>query len=329
MTPMRAIVLDAFGDEDVMRVAEVASPSLGPGQLRIGVSSAGVNRADLLQRRGLYPPPPGASEILGLECAGEIVEVGKEVTAWRVGQQVMALLPGGGYAEEAVVDAGSALPVPAGMDLVAAGGFPEVFLTAFVNLVVLGGLRPKSTALVHGGSGGVGTAAIQIARVLGARILVTAGSDERCRRCLDLGATIAINYRAEDFVARCREVTAGDGVELVLDCVGADYLERNLQVLATDGRLVVIGLMSGGRTSIDLGAMLRRRLAVIGSSLRSRSAADKAMIIAAFRDQLGEAFEDGSLHPVVDRTLPLADAPDAHRALAAGEIFGKLILTLR
>ena len=324
---MRAIVLDDYGDEDVMRLGEVQPPAMSRGMVRIAVQAAGVNRADLLQRRGLYPPPPGASEILGLECAGRIAEVGEGATPWEVGQRVMALLPGGGYAEEAVVDAGSVIPVPATMEPAAAGGFPEVFLTAFLNLVVLGGMGEGTVALVHGGSGGVGTAAIQIGRVLGAHLLVTAGSDERCRRCLELGAAVAINYRRDDFVDRCRQYTDGAGVELILDCVGADYLTRNLQALAPGGRLVVIGLMSGARAELDLADMLRRRIAVIGSSLRSRSPADKSRLIASFTDRLGGALEDGRLHPIVDRALPLADAPTAHRALAAGEIFGKLVLT--
>ncbi len=324
---MRAIVLDGFGDEEVMRLGEVRSPELRPGMVRIAVEAAGVNRADLLQRLGLYPPPAGASEILGLECAGRVVEVGEGAGPWAVGQRVMALLPGGGYAEETVVDGGSVMPVPATMAPAAAGGLPEVFLTAFLNLVILGGMGEGTVVLVHGGSGGVGTAAIQIGGLLGAHVLVTAGSDERCRRCLELGAADAINYRTEDFVDRCRAHTDGRGVELILDCVGAGYLERNLRALAPDGRLVVIGLMSGARAEVDLADLLRRRITVIGSSLRSRSTADKARLVSAFTHRLGPALQDGRLHPVVDRTLPLADAPAAHRALAAGEIFGKLVLT--
>jgi putative PIG3 family NAD(P)H quinone oxidoreductase len=323
---MRAILMDGPGDESVMRLGEAPAPALVPGSIRIRVVATSVNRADLLQRQGFYPPPPGASEILGLECAGEVIETAPDVAGWRTGDRAMALLAGGGYAEEVVVDAGSALPVPEALSLEAAGAVSEVFLTAFLNLFQLGGLSAAGAALVHGGGSGVGTAAIQLVKEAGARIAVTAGSDDRCRRCLELGAAVAVNYRSGDFVAAARELGGGRGVDVVLDCVGAPYFERNLRALAVSGRLVMIGLMGGAKGEVGLGPLLARRLHVIGSTLRSRSPAEKAELVAGFRARFGEALERGRIAPVVDRTLPLLQAPEAHRAMKAGEHFGKLVL---
>ncbi len=314
------------GDESVMRLGETPAPALVPGSIRIRVVATSVNRADLLQRQGFYPPPPGACEILGLECAGEVIEVAPDVAGWRAGDRAMALLAGGGYAEEVVVDAGCALPVPEVLSLEAAGAFSEVFLTAFLNLFQLGGLPAGGTTLVHGGGSGVGTAAIQLVKEAGGRIAVTAGSDDRCRRCLELGADVAVNYRSGDFVGAARELAGGGGVDVVLDCVGAPYLERNLGALAVGGRLMMIGLMGGARAEVGLGPLLARRLHVIGSTLRARSAAEKAEIVAGFRARFGEALERGRIAPVVDRALPLAQAAEAHRAMKAGEHFGKLVL---
>ncbi len=324
---MRAIVIRQPGDEDVMQLADVPEPELRPDQVRIAVHATSVNRADLLQRRGLYPPPPGASEILGLECAGEVLEVGAAVPPGiRKGDRVMALLPGGGYAEQAVVHHGSVMPVPEALDLVAAGGFPEVYLTAYLNLFRLGGLRAGASALVHGGGSGVGTAAIQLAREAGARIFVTAGSAEKCARCLELGADAAINYREEDFAARIAELTGRKGVDVILDCIGGSYLERNVASLATDGRLVIIGLTGGASATLNLATLLTRRLHVIGSTLRTRSDADKAEIVAGFQERFGEAVAAGRLRVIVDRVLPLADAPEAHRVVASSAHFGKVVL---
>jgi len=325
---MQAIVIREPGAEDVMQLAEAPDPVLGPEDVRIRVRATAVNRADLLQRRGMYPPPPGASEILGLECAGEVAEVGSAVPSGRfaIGDRVMALLAGGGYAQQVVVHHGSILPVPPALDLVAAGGFPEVQLTVFLNVFMLGGLRPGGSALVHGGGSGIGTAAIQQLREAGATVYVTAGSAEKCARCVELGAAAAIDYKREDFGARIKELTDGRGVDVVLDCIGGSYFERNVASLATGGRLVVIGLTGGASSEINLATLMLRRLHVIGSTLRARSVAEKAEIVAGFQARFGAAVAAGRLGVIVDRVLPLAQAPDAHRAVAASEHFGKVVL---
>ena len=321
---MRAIVFEQPGDESVLQLGDVPSPALGPADVRIRVRATAVNRADLLQRQGLYPPPPGASAILGLECAGEIAEVGAEAGAWQIGERVMALLAGGGYAEEAVVDAGSVLRVPAALSDEEAGAFPEVFLTAFLNIFLLGEVPEGGSVLVHGGGSGVGTAAISLCREAGVRILVTAGSDEKCARCREHGADVAINYRAGDFAPAVLEATGGAGVNVVLDAIGARYLAGNLAALALDGRLVIIGLMGGVRSEIDLASLMIKRQRVIGSTLRTRPAAEKAAIVRAFRDRFGAALAAGRLRPVLDRVLPLAEAGTAHRVMKASEHFGKI-----
>jgi putative PIG3 family NAD(P)H quinone oxidoreductase len=324
---MKAVLIEQPGDEEVLQIGDTTSPTPGTGELRIKVAAAGINRADLLQRRGLYPPPPGASPIIGLECSGTVIEVGPGVSGRSTGERVMALLAGGGYAEEVVVPAGCAMAVPPALSDEQAGGTPEVFLTAFLNLFMLGGLQAGQRALIHGGSGGVGTAAIQLVRAAGAEAIVTAGSDERCRRCLELGAGTAINYRTESLGKRVLEVTGGAGVEVVLDCVAAPYLADHLRVLARGGRLVVIGLMGGARAELDLARLLTHHLHIIGSTLRSRSARDKAEIITAFRERFGPALSSGEIKPVIDRVLPLGEVATAHRLLAAGEVFGKIVLT--
>ncbi len=325
---MHAILVREPGDERVLVLGDAPSPPLGDDDVRIGVRTTAVNRADLLQRQGLYPPPPGASPILGLECAGEVAEVGARVTRFARGERVMALLAGGGYAEEAVVDQGSVLPVPPGMSDEEAGGFPEVFLTAFSNLFMpgLGALAAGEAALIHGGGGGVGTAAILLLREAGTDCFVTAGSDEKCRRCEALGATVAINYRTTDFAARVRELTSGRGVAVILDHIGAAYLEKNVTALATGGRLVLIGLTGGAQVEVNLAQLLVRRLAVIGSTLRGRPTAEKARIVDAFQARFGEALARGRLRPPVERVLPLAEAAEAHRLMQSSEHFGKIVL---
>jgi putative PIG3 family NAD(P)H quinone oxidoreductase len=325
---MRAILVREPGDESVLQMGEAPAPPLGPADLRIRVKATAVNRADLLQRQGLYPPPPGASPILGMECAGIVAEMGSEVHGFTRGERVMALLTGGGYAEEAVVDQGSVLPVPATMSDEEAGAFPEVFLTAFSNLFMpgLGALAAGETALVQGGGGGVGTAAIVLLREAGAPCFVTAGSDAKCRQCLDLGATAAINYRTEDFTARARELTGGRGVDVVLDHIGAAYLAKNLAALAPGGRLVLIGLMGGAQTEVNLAQLLVRRLAVIGSTLRGRSIAEKARIVDGFRQRFGDALGAGRLRAPIYRVLPLEQAAEAHRLMQSSEHFGKIVL---
>jgi putative PIG3 family NAD(P)H quinone oxidoreductase len=324
---VKAVLIDRPGDETVLRVGEApAPPAPGPGELRIRVAATAVNRADLLQRQGLYPPPPGASPILGLECAGTVAELGEGVAGWRVGDRAMALLAGGGYAEEVVVHAGSAMAVPARLSLEEAAAVPEVFLTAYLNLFELGGLAAGGTALVHGGGSGVGTAAIQLCRAAAARVFVTAGSPDKCQRCRALGADLAVDYRSESFAEQVRQATGGRGVDVVLDSIGAAYLADNLGSLALGGRLVLIGLMGGAKAEIGLAALLARRLSVIGSTLRTRPIEEKAAIVAGFQARFGDDLATGRIRPVVDRVLPLAAVADAHRAMKASEHFGKIVL---
>jgi putative PIG3 family NAD(P)H quinone oxidoreductase len=325
---MRAIVIREPGDESVLTLGDAPAPALGPADLRIRVRATAVNRADLLQRQGMYPPPPGASPILGLECAGEVVEVGPEARGFQVGQRAMALLAGGGYAEEVCVHHGSALPVPDAMSDEEAGAFPEVFLTAFSNLFLpgLGALAAGESALVHGGGGGVGTAAIMLLREAGHRCFVTVGGPDKAARCVALGATAAIDYRSESFETRIRDLTEGTGVDVILDHIGARYLSQNLSSLAVGGRLVEIGLMGGAQSELNLGMMLLRRLAVIGSTLRTRTVEEKAAIVGAFRDRFGAALAAGRLRPVIHTVLPLADAAEAHRLMKSSAHFGKIVL---
>lgn len=313
---MRAILVE---DDHSLRLGEVPSPLPGPNDLRISVRATSVNRADLLQRVGKYPPPPGASEILGLECAGVVSEIGSNVHGWAVGDRAMALLAGGGYAEEVVVDAGSAMHVPDALSDEEAAAVPEVFLTAFLNLFLLARLQEGESVLIHGGGSGVGTAATTLAKLAGARVLVTAGSAAKCEQCLAHGADVAINYREEDFVERAR------GVHVILDHIGARYLPRDLEALATDGRIVIIGSMGGERMAeIDVVKLLGKRAQVIGSTLRSRSVADKANLVAAFVERFLPR-----VGPVVHAVLPLERAEEAHRLMESSEHFGKIVLGVR
>jgi putative PIG3 family NAD(P)H quinone oxidoreductase len=319
---MRAVLLDGFGDESVLRVGETDAPPLGANDLRIRVRATAVNRADLLQREGHYPPPAGASPILGLECAGEVIEVGASVSGWSRGERAMALLAGGGYAEEVVVDAGCAMRVPDAMSDVEAGALPEVFLTAFLNVFMLARAARGETLLVHGGGSGVGTAATTLGKLAGLRVIVTAGSDEKCASCVEHGADLAINYNREDFVEKAR------GANVILDHIGASYLARDLQALAVGGRVVIIGSMGGrGNVDLDVGALLSKRQSIIGSTLRARPVDEKRAIVAAFIDRFGDDLRAGRIRPVVDRAFPLDDVADAHRAMKADH-FGKIALTL-
>ena len=326
---MRAILIDNPGRSSRLRIAQVPEPPCGPGDLRIRVAACGVNRGDLLQRRGVYPPPPGASEILGLECAGEVIEVGERASGWKPGERAMALLAGGGYAEEVVVDAGSALRVPARLSLVEAAAVPEVFLTVHLCVFQLAALPDGGALLVQGGGSGIGTAAIQMARATGGRVIATAGSDEKCARILELGTTVAVNYRTHSFAEAALAATGGEGVDVVLDHVGAPYLAEHLRALRAGGRLVLIGLMGGAQAEIDLAQVLRKRLTLIGSTLRARPLEEKAVLVADFEAHFGSALADGRLRPIVDRVLPLAEAEAAHAALEASEHFGKIVLALR
>ena len=323
---MKAIVFDTPGAEDVLKLGEVPAPSMSAEDLRIRVRATAVNRADLLQRQGMYPPPPGASPVIGLECAGDVTEVGAAVKGWKVGDRAMALLAGGGYAEETVVHHGSAMHVPPVLSYEEAGAVPEVFLTAFLNIFLLGEIREGGAALVHGGGSGVGTAAVALLREARVRSIVTAGSDEKCQRCRELGADVAINYRAGDFAAAVREATGGRGVDVVLDSIGGNYFTSNIESLAPDGRLVIIGLIGGAKAEINLAALLLRRLRIIGSTLRSRSVTDKAEIVSRFLDRFGSALEAGRIKPVIDRVLPLANAAEAHRLVQSSVHFGKVVL---
>lgn len=325
---MRAILVREPGDESVLQLGEASPPALGPADVRIRVRATAVNRADLLQRQGMYPPPPGASPILGLECAGEVLEVGPQAHGVRVGQRVMALLAGGGYAEEVCVHHGSLIPVPDAMSDEEAGAFPEVFLTAFSNLFMpgLGALGPGESALVHGGGGGVGTAAIALLREEGHRCFVTVGSADKAARCVALGATAAIDYRTEEFGARIGNLTEGRGVDVILDHIGARYLSQNLSALAVGGRLVEIGLLGGAQAELNLGLLLMRRLSVIGSTLRTRSVEQKTAIVRAFRDRFGHSLAAGRLRPVIHTVLPLAEAAEGHRLMKSNAHFGKIVL---
>lgn len=320
---MRATLIDKPGNEDVLRMGETPSPACGPDEIRIEVRATSVNRADLLQREGRYPPPPGASAILGLECAGRISEVGANVRGWQIGDRAMALLPGGGYAEEAVVHAGSAMHTPSSLRDEEAAALPEVFLTAYLNLFMLARLRGGESVLIHGGGSGVGTAGTTLGRLAGARVLVTAGSDEKCERCLEHGAHVAINYRSEDFVEKAR------GVDVILDHIGARYLARDLEAVAPGGRIVIIGSMGGERKSeVDVGALLTKRVQIIGSTLRGRPVEEKAAIVASFLERFGTDLEEGRIRPIVHTILPLERAADAHRLMQSSEHFGKIVLTI-
>ncbi len=325
---MRAVTVPTPGGPEALVVADVPAPTAGPGEVLIDVVAAGVNRADVLQRMGFYPPPPGAPAYLGLECSGRIAALGAGVTGWRVGDEVCALLAGGGYAAQVAVPAGSVLPVPAGVDLVDAAALPEVACTVWSNVFLSAALQPGQTLLVHGGSSGIGTMAIQLARALGARVAVTAGTADKLEVCRALGAEILVNYREQDFVEVLREQTDGHGADVILDNMGAKYLARNVTALADYGRLVVIGLQGGVKGELDLGLLLRKKAAVIATSLRSRPDAEKAAIVAAVREHVWPLVEAGTVRPIVHGRWPLEDAAEAHRVLEASTHVGKLLLTL-
>jgi NADPH:quinone reductase len=325
---MLCIEITQPGSPEVLRATERPDPVPGPGEVLIDVAAAGVNRPDVMQRRGAYPPPPGASDLPGLEVSGTIVSVGPGVTRWRAGDVVCALVSGGGYASKCVAPEPQCLPVPRGLDLIAAAAVPETFFTVWTNVFDRGRLVSGEAALFHGGTSGIGTTAIQLAAARGARVFATAGSDKKCRACESLGAAHAINYKTSDFVAVVRELTENRGVDLVLDIIGGPYVAKNLLVLAMDGRLVQIGLM-GGETaaSIDLRRILGRRLTLTGSTLRPRSVAEKGAIAATLEAEVWPLIETGAVRPVIYRTLPLAQAAEAHRLMESSEHVGKIVLT--
>ncbi|MBK7720897.1 MAG: NAD(P)H-quinone oxidoreductase [Austwickia sp.] len=327
---MKAVTIPTPGEEDALVLADVPAPEPAPGEVVLDVAAAGVNRADLLQRQGFYNPPPGSSPYPGLEVSGTIAALGEgvEAAAWPIGTPVCALLVGGGYAAQVAVPVGQVLPVPAGIDLVDAAGLPEVACTVWSNVFMTANLLPGQVLLVHGGSSGIGTMAIQLGRAIGARVAVTAGSQAKLEACRALGADILINYREQDFVEVIRDASGGHGADVILDVVGAKYLERNLAALAVNGRIVVIGLQGGIKTEINLNTLLMKRAALIATSLRVRPAAEKAAIVAAVREHVWPLVESGQVRPVIHARLPLAEAPQAHRILAESTHVGKVLLTV-
>ena len=325
---MKAITITTPGGPEVLHLSEVPDVEAGPGEVLVRVAATAVNRADLMQRQGHYDPPPGASTYPGLECSGTVAALGKGVSGWTVGQQVCALLSGGGYAELVAVPAGQLLPVPDGVSLVDAAALPEVTGTVWSNVFMTAALQPGETLLVHGGSSGVGTMAVQLAHHVGATVAVTAGSAEKLARCAELGADVLVNYRDEDFVEAVRAATDGRGADVILDNMGAKYLSRNIEALAPSGRLLVIGLQGGTRAELDLAALMGKRAAVISTSLRSRPAAEKATIVAAVREHVWPLVASGAIRPVIWTRLPLASAGEAHQVLSDSRHVGKVLLTL-
>lgn len=322
---MRAVIASGPGGPEVLSVGELPDLTPAPGEVLIEVAATAVNKADTLQRRGAYPPPPGASTIIGLECSGTVAALGEGVTGWSVGDEVCALLSGGGYAELVAVPAGQVMPVPDGVSLVEAATLPEVACTVWSNVFMIAGLQPGERFLVHGGAGGIGTMAIQLATALSARVFTTAGSAAKLAVCADLGADVTINYREEDFVAVLEE--AG-GADVILDNMGAAYLRRNVDALALEGRLVIIGMQGGTKGELDIGTLLRKRGAVIATTLRSRPAEEKAAICAAVVEHVWPLVAQGAVRTVVHATLPLEQVAEAHRLMDASEHVGKIVLTL-
>jgi len=321
---MHAILFDQPGDESVLYLGKTEPMPLADHDIRISVSATAVNRADLLQRQGLYPPPSGASPILGLECAGMVMEAGHAVEGWARGDRAMALLAGGGYSDEVVVHSGSAMHVPAELSDEEAAAIPETFLTAFLNIFELARAREGESILIHGGGSGVGTSAITLCKLAGMYVLVTAGSDEKCRRCLDHGADVAINYNSEDFAEKATNI------DIILDHIGALYLPRDLQVLNVGGRVAIIGSMGGERlATIDVGRLLSRRQQIIGSTLRARPVEEKAALVSSFVHRFGSDLQAGRIRPVIDSVMPLASANEAHRRMKASDHFGKIVLKVR
>jgi tumor protein p53-inducible protein 3 len=326
---MKAIQVQTDQENRPLVWQETQDPVCGADQVVVDVHAASLNRADLMQRAGRYPPPPGASSILGLDMAGRIAQIGEEVTGWQVGDGVCALLPGGGYAEKVAVPQQMLMPVPTGWTYEQAAGLPEVFLTAFVNIFMEADFQPGETVLMHGGASGVGTAAIQLVREAGGRVIVTASTDAKIARCRELGADLVINYRKEDFFQRVQAFTGGDGVDIIIDIVGAPYLERNLSLLKLRGRLVFISTLGGSEAEIDLRALMGRRLRLIGSVLRSRSLQEKAEIKQRFVDRFWPLLEDRAIQPVIDSVYPIQKANQAHQHMAENRNIGKIILKVR
>ena len=325
---MHAVVATQPGGPEVLEWTTVPLPVPGPGEVLVQVAASAVNRADLLQRQGLYPPPAGASEIIGLECSGVVSALGPGVTSGQLGQQVVALLAGGGYAQAVAVPVGQVMPIPAPISVVDAAALPEVACTVWSNLVMVAGLRQGQWLLVHGGGSGIGTFAIQMARAMGVRIAVTAGSQAKLDACEELGAEVLVNYHEQDFVEACLAATGGQGVDVILDNMGAAYLERNVQVLGRNGHLCVIGLQGGMKAEFDLGVALRKNATVHAMSLRGRPEAEKAQICRQVVEHVWPWVQAGLIHPVIGARLPMSEASTAHRMLHDGEVTGKVLLTI-
>jgi NADPH2:quinone reductase len=326
---MLAIEISSPGGPDVLVPVDRPVPSIGAGEVLVNVAAAGVNRPDVLQRQGRYPPPPGVTDIPGLEVAGTIAAVGPAVSAWGVGDRVCALVSGGGYAEFCAVPAPQCLPVPRGFDFTHAAGIPETTFTVWTNVFERGRLAPGESILIHGGSSGIGTTAIQLARAWGARVFATAGTAEKCAACESIGAERAINYHETDFVAAIKELTGGGGVDVVLDMVAGDYVQRNIDALAMDGRLVMIGRQGGVKSEIDVMPILRKRLILTGSTLRTRSVEEKGALAQAVHRHVWPMFESGTVGVIVHQTFPLRDAAAAHRVMESSAHVGKLVLQVQ
>ncbi|MFF3847310.1 NAD(P)H-quinone oxidoreductase [Streptomyces sp. NPDC002328] len=324
---MHAITIPEPGGPEALVWDEVPDPVPGAGEVLVEVVAGAVNRADVLQRQGFYDPPPGASPYPGLECSGRVTALGSGVSGWSIGDEVCALLAGGGYAEKVAVPAGQLLPVPDGVDLVTAAALPEVTCTVWSNVFMISHLRPGETLLVHGGSSGIGTMAIQLAKAVGATVAVTAGTAEKLERCAELGADVLINYREQDFAAEIEKATGGAGVDVILDNMGAKYLERNVRSLAANGRLAIIGMQGGVKAELNIGALLSKRAAISATSLRARPLGEKTAIVAAVREHVWPLIAAGDVRPVVDRTLPMSDAAAAHRVVEESGHIGKVLLT--
>jgi putative PIG3 family NAD(P)H quinone oxidoreductase len=325
---MPVVEIAAPGGPEQLKLAHRPVPSPGEGEVLVRVAAAGVNRPDVMQRQGRYPPPPGASDLPGLEIAGEIVALGPNVSTRSVGDKVTALLPGGGYAAYAIAAAPLCLPIPDGISMIEAAAIPETFFTVWTNLFDRGRLKAGETVLIHGGTSGIGTTAVQLAAAWGAKVFATAGSDEKARACERLGAVRGINYRTEDFVEVMRAQTEGRGVDVILDMVGASYLARNLETAALEGRVVVISLLSGAKAEINLGMILTKRLTLTGSTLRTRTVAQKAEVAEAVRKNVWPLLAAGRVRPVIHATFPLAKADDAHRLMETSTHIGKIVLTI-
>ncbi|MEG3618443.1 NAD(P)H-quinone oxidoreductase [Magnetovibrio sp. PR-2] len=327
-TSMHCIEMTDGRGADTLHPAERPLPEVGAGQVLIKIAAAGINRPDVLQRDGLYPAPPGASDILGLEAAGEIVAVGGGVESLKLGDLVTALLSGGGYAEYATAYEGSCLPIPDGLSLIEAASLPETYFTVWSNLFDRAGLKAGESLLMQGGTSGIGTTAIQMASQLGVRVIATAGSAEKCQACLDLGAEKAVNYRDEDWVGAARAFGGGKGVNVILDMVGGDYVSRNIKSLAPDGRLVNIAFLQGSKVEIDLMAVMLKRLTLTGSTLRARDPAFKAAIAENLKQTVWPLLKTGAIKPMVYKTFPLAQAADAHKLMESSQHIGKIVLTV-